>query len=57
MIVSWIIGILIFGYASIMMYRHIQNSKKSKCASCELKKRCASNTGACHTDMSTNGKR
>lgn len=51
MIVSWVIGLLIFGYASIMMYRHIQNSKKGKCATCELKKSCSSNNGGCNTDL------
>lgn len=47
MILNWIIGIIIFGYASFMIYRHIQNSKKSKCAGCPLKKNCSSVDGHC----------
>ncbi|MCA1042523.1 FeoB-associated Cys-rich membrane protein [Bacillus infantis] len=49
MIFSWIIGLLIFCYAGYMMYRHIKNSKKGKCAVCELKKSCSSVNAGCST--------
>ncbi|WP_146551300.1 FeoB-associated Cys-rich membrane protein [Rummeliibacillus sp. SL167] len=40
MIANIVIGLLIFGYASWTIYRHVQKSKKGKCGSCELKSNC-----------------
>lgn len=42
MIISWIIGILIFAYAGYTLYRHIEKSKEGKCAKCDLKNSCNS---------------
>ncbi|WP_081756886.1 FeoB-associated Cys-rich membrane protein [Gorillibacterium massiliense] len=38
MVFSIVAGILIFGYAGWTIYRHIQKSKKGKCAGCALEK-------------------
>ncbi|HET6873105.1 MAG TPA: FeoB-associated Cys-rich membrane protein [Sporolactobacillaceae bacterium] len=40
MIVSFVLGILIFGYAAWTLVRFIQKSKKGKCATCSLSKSC-----------------
>ncbi|WP_397539342.1 FeoB-associated Cys-rich membrane protein [Rummeliibacillus pycnus] len=42
MIASFIIGIIIFGYAGWTIYRHVQKSKEGKCGACELKNNCKS---------------
>ncbi|MCD7035165.1 FeoB-associated Cys-rich membrane protein [Metabacillus sp. GX 13764] len=41
MLVSILIGVLIFGYAGYTIFKHIQKSKMGKCASCELNKACS----------------
>lgn len=40
MIVSILLGIIIFGYAAWTLLRFIQKSKKGKCATCSLSKSC-----------------
>ncbi|NSL51498.1 FeoB-associated Cys-rich membrane protein [Calidifontibacillus erzurumensis] len=40
MLVNIIIGAAIFGYASWALVRYIKNSKKGKCAGCELENTC-----------------
>lgn len=40
MILSLILGVLIFGYAGWTMYRHVKRSRKGKCAACSLNETC-----------------
>ncbi|MCM3362369.1 FeoB-associated Cys-rich membrane protein [Niallia sp. MER TA 168] len=40
MLISILLGFLIFSYASYGLYRHIQQSKKGRCAACSLQKAC-----------------
>lgn len=40
MLVSILLGVLIFGYAGWTLYRFIQKSKKGKCATCSISKQC-----------------
>ncbi|MED3790832.1 FeoB-associated Cys-rich membrane protein [Niallia alba] len=40
MIISILLGFMIFSYAGYGLYRHIQQSKKGKCAACSLKQAC-----------------
>ncbi|OIK12398.1 hydrolase [Bacillus sp. MUM 116] len=42
MVASIIIGVAVFGYASIAVVKFINKSKKGKCAACELRKSCSS---------------
>ncbi len=46
MILSIILGILIFGYGAFMFYKFIQKSRQGKCGTCALKKSC---TTGCST--------
>ncbi|MFY4774082.1 FeoB-associated Cys-rich membrane protein [Metabacillus sp. RGM 3146] len=41
MLINILIGLLIFGYAGYTIFRHVQKSKKGKCAACELNKSCS----------------
>ncbi|MBU8880054.1 FeoB-associated Cys-rich membrane protein [Bacillus sp. FJAT-29790] len=45
MVVNFIIGGLIFGYASWSLIKFIKKSKQGKCASCSAKKSCTSSCG------------
>ncbi|MFA9558443.1 FeoB-associated Cys-rich membrane protein [Evansella sp. AB-rgal1] len=47
MIASWILGILIFGYAGYAFYKHIEKSKEGKCAKCDVNKECSIVTDCC----------
>ncbi|CQR47893.1 Virus attachment protein p12 family protein [Paraliobacillus sp. PM-2] len=38
--ISWVIGIVIFGYAAWTLIQHARKSYKGKCAACELRKYC-----------------
>ncbi|MCU6707959.1 FeoB-associated Cys-rich membrane protein [Paenibacillus sp. J5C_2022] len=40
--VSWILGVAIFGYASWTIYRFMKKSRQGKCAACSLNKSCQS---------------
>ncbi|PKG25412.1 FeoB-associated Cys-rich membrane protein [Niallia nealsonii] len=40
MIISIILGALIFFYTSYSLFRFIQKSKQGKCASCSISKLC-----------------
>lgn len=42
MLVSIIIGVLIFGYAIFTLYRFVKRSKMGKCAGCALSEKCPS---------------
>lgn len=42
MVVSVILGALIFGYAVFTLYRFVKRSKMGKCAGCSLSKTCSS---------------
>ncbi|MEX1029486.1 MAG: FeoB-associated Cys-rich membrane protein [Paenibacillaceae bacterium] len=42
MLVSWLLGIAIFGYAVWTLYRFYQKSRQGKCAACSLNKSCQS---------------
>ncbi|WP_217587559.1 FeoB-associated Cys-rich membrane protein [Lentibacillus saliphilus] len=53
MLASWIIGLLIFGYAGFMLFRHIKQSKKGKCATCALKDSCSTKEYSCCTGVNT----
>ncbi len=46
MIANIVIGAAIFGYAGWALVKHINKSKKGKCAACELNKVCS---GGCST--------
>ncbi|WP_077701899.1 FeoB-associated Cys-rich membrane protein [Virgibacillus dokdonensis] len=50
MIVNIFLGLIIFGYAGWMMFRHIKKSKQGKCAACPLNKSCS---GSCSETEST----
>lgn len=41
MIASIVIGVAIFGYAGWALVRFIQKSKKGKCAACDLRQSCS----------------
>ncbi|MED3661535.1 FeoB-associated Cys-rich membrane protein [Ureibacillus sp. FSL K6-8385] len=43
MIVSIILGVIIFGYAFWALYSSIKKSKKGVCASCEIAESCKGN--------------
>ncbi|MBS4196208.1 FeoB-associated Cys-rich membrane protein [Lederbergia citri] len=53
MIISILLGVLIFGYAIFTIYRFVKRSKMGKCAGCELSKHCP---GACSTSSQLNVK-
>jgi hypothetical protein len=40
MVISMILGLLIFGYAAWTMIRHVKRSRKGKCAACSLNETC-----------------
>lgn len=42
MILSIVIGILIFGYAGWTLYRFMKRSKQGKCPACSLSDSCSS---------------
>jgi radical SAM protein with 4Fe4S-binding SPASM domain len=42
MILSIILGVLIFGYGAYMFYKFIQKSRQGKCGTCALNKSCES---------------
>ncbi len=42
MIMNYLIGAAIFGYAGWALYRFIQKSKKGKCAACAVEPVCTS---------------
>lgn len=42
MLVNILLGSMIFGYAVYMFYRHVQKSKRGKCAACSIKDTCNS---------------
>nr|WP_090988341.1 FeoB-associated Cys-rich membrane protein [Bacillus sp. OV322] len=42
MMINFILGALIIGYASWAMYKFISKSKQGKCGACALKKSCSS---------------
>ncbi|MED1857024.1 FeoB-associated Cys-rich membrane protein [Brevibacillus reuszeri] len=42
MIISVILGVLIFGYAAFTLYRFVKRSKMGKCAGCSLNEKCSS---------------
>ncbi|MFB7642608.1 FeoB-associated Cys-rich membrane protein [Peribacillus butanolivorans] len=42
MLVSFILGALIFGYAVFTLYRFVKRSKMGKCAGCSISDKCAS---------------
>ncbi|MGC4377936.1 FeoB-associated Cys-rich membrane protein [Fictibacillus sp. Mic-4] len=44
MVISVVIGVLIFAYAGFTLYRFVKRSKMGKCAGCSLNKSC---TTAC----------
>ncbi len=41
MIVSFIIGALIFGYAGWALYRYVQKTKEGKCIGCSTQESCS----------------
>ncbi|QFF98423.1 FeoB-associated Cys-rich membrane protein [Psychrobacillus glaciei] len=41
MLVSIILGVLIFGYAVFTLYRFVKRSKMGKCAGCALSEKCS----------------
>ena len=43
MVVSIILGTIIFGYAIWALVRSLRLSKQGKCAGCAIKNRCSSN--------------
>jgi len=43
MVISIILGVIIFGYAFWALYSSIKKSKKGVCASCEIADHCHSN--------------
>ena len=49
MMVSIIIGAVIFGYAGYTLFNFVKKSRKGKCAACSLNKSCQSTS--CSTDM------
>lgn len=53
MIFSWIVGIIIFGYAGYSFYRFIQKSKKGKCAACDLREGCSTVESSCCSGIPT----
>lgn len=42
MIINWLIGGVIFGYAGWALFRFIKKSKQGKCAACFAQKNCES---------------
>ncbi|KAB2333310.1 FeoB-associated Cys-rich membrane protein [Cytobacillus depressus] len=42
MLISVILGALIFGYAALTVYRFVKRSKMGKCAGCSMSKNCSS---------------
>ncbi|SDN35673.1 radical SAM additional 4Fe4S-binding SPASM domain-containing protein [Fictibacillus solisalsi] len=42
MLLSILLGILIFGYAGFTIFRFVKKSKQGKCATCSMKKGCQS---------------
>ncbi|TGA96177.1 FeoB-associated Cys-rich membrane protein [Sporolactobacillus shoreae] len=50
-IVSTVLGLLIFGYAAWMMVKFFQTSRKGKCAACAIKESCGQSDCRC-TDQS-----
>ncbi|MBM7645137.1 radical SAM protein with 4Fe4S-binding SPASM domain [Scopulibacillus daqui] len=42
MMISIIIGVLIFGYAALTLIRFVKKSRQGQCASCSMKKSCQS---------------
>lgn len=46
MLANIVIGVVIFGYASFALVRHIKKSKNGKCAACEMNKSCKSDCGS-----------
>ncbi|QDX95721.1 FeoB-associated Cys-rich membrane protein [Brevibacillus laterosporus] len=42
MVINFVIGTLIFGYAAWTLWRYVQKSKKGKCSGCSEEKKCLS---------------
>ncbi|HHY22116.1 MAG TPA: FeoB-associated Cys-rich membrane protein [Bacilli bacterium] len=42
LLINWLLGGLIFGYAFWALSRFIKKSKQGKCASCSINKECQS---------------
>ncbi|CAN7143988.1 FeoB-associated Cys-rich membrane protein [Rossellomorea sp. LjRoot5] len=51
MIFSIIIGLLIFGYATWMVFSFFKKSRQGKCGTCALNKTCKSGCGAVSRDQ------
>lgn len=47
MLVNVVIGLVIFGYASYAMFKHVKNSKKGACSTCELQTSCSKKENDC----------
>ncbi|WP_232697698.1 FeoB-associated Cys-rich membrane protein [Brevibacillus daliensis] len=41
-LLNWLVGLLVFGYAGWSIYRYYKRSKKGKCAGCSVEKSCSS---------------
>ncbi|WP_147533096.1 FeoB-associated Cys-rich membrane protein [Bacillus marasmi] len=53
MLVNFLIGGAIFGYAAWALVRFINKSKQGKCAACDIQKTCSSQSN-CQTSVMKN---
>ncbi|MCA1061787.1 FeoB-associated Cys-rich membrane protein [Rossellomorea aquimaris] len=54
MIVSIVLGLLIFGYASWMVFAFFKKSRQGKCGTCALNKTCKSGCATVSPDQRQN---
>lgn len=52
-VISILLGILIFGYAGWMLIRFIKASRKGKCATCAIKEACGQRDCCCGDEKKT----